>query len=152
MWFPLIALHLKRVPEALEKICVARRILPDEPLLIAVGGLAAAYEGDFARTKESMESALGLKHTLLHTHHLWHVAASGYAMCGKPEEAVSLLRRCVETGLPNYALFKRDPHLQNLIDFPEFRDMMLSLRRESDQFRQEFGAQLEVTDPEWPNN
>ena len=140
MWSPTIALHLGRVSEAMEKIRVARRILPNEPLLAAVEGLAAAHEGDFSRTEQLADAALEQEQSRLHTHHLWHIAASGYAMCAKPEKAISLLQRCAEMGLPNYPLFCSDPHLRSLLDRSDFRDWMATLRREHELSRREFGA------------
>lgn len=61
-------------------------------------------------------------------------------MCGKPEKAMPLLHRCAEMGLPNYLLFHGDPHLRGLHNRPEFLDLMTTLRREHEQYSQEFGV------------
>ena len=59
-------------------------------------------------------------------------------MCGKSDKAMFELRRCAEMSLPNYLLFGSDPHLRPLRDHPEFLALMSNLRREYDQYSQEF--------------
>jgi hypothetical protein len=60
-------------------------------------------------------------------------------LCGKPEKAIHQLRRCAELGLPNYLLFIRDPLLRTIQDEPGFTSLMSDLRRQYDQYHQEFG-------------
>ena len=114
-------------------------MVPGEATLTSVEGLIAAHEGDFGRAEQLVDTAVESKKTLLHTHHLWHNAASAYAMCGKPDKAVKWLRGCANMGLPNYLLFDSDPHLRGLHNRPEFMALMSDLRREHDMNREEFG-------------
>ena len=115
-------------------------MVPGEATLTSVEGLIAAHEGNFGRAEQLVDTAVESKKTLLHTHHLWHNAASAYAMCSKPEKAVKWLRECADMGLPNYLLFGSDPHLRGLHNRPEFLALMSDLRREHDMNREEFGS------------
>ncbi len=139
LFFPTIPLYLGRPSEAAEALRTARQMVPEEATLTSVEGLIAAHEGDFERAEQLADAALESKKTLLHTHHLWHNAASAYAMCGKPDKAIKWLRECADMGLPNYALFGSDPHLRGLHNRPEFLVLMSDLRREHDTNQEEFG-------------
>jgi TolB-like protein/Flp pilus assembly protein TadD/predicted Ser/Thr protein kinase len=139
LFFPTIPLYLGRPSEAAEALRRARQMVPGEATLTSVEGLIAAHEGNFGRAEQLVDTAVESKKTLLHTHHLWHNAASTYAMCGKPEKAVKWLRECADLGLPNYLLFGSDPYLRGLHNRPEFLALMSDLRREHEINRQEFG-------------
>ncbi len=139
LFFPTVPLYLGRPSEAAEALRRARQMVPGEATLTSVEGLIAAHEGSFGRAEQLVDAAVESKKTLLHTHHLWHNAASAYAICGKPEKAVKWLRECADMGLPNYLLFGSDPHLRGLHNRPEFLALMSDLRREHDINREEFG-------------
>jgi TolB-like protein len=139
LFFPTIPLYLGRPSEAAEALRRARQMVPGEATLTSVEGLITAHEGNFGLAEQLVDTAVESKKTLLHTHHLWHNAASAYAMCGKPEKAVKWLRECADMGLPNYLLFGSDPHLRGLHNRPEFLALMSDLRREHDLNREEFG-------------
>jgi eukaryotic-like serine/threonine-protein kinase len=136
---PLNPLLMGQIEGAREKLRIARQMIPDEPQLTAIEGLIAAHEGNFKRAEQlADEAAAGNKKSVTHTHHVWHCAAGVYAMCGKPDKAMFELRRCAKMGLPNYLLFGRDPCLRSLQGRPEFTALMSDLRREHDQYREEF--------------
>jgi tetratricopeptide (TPR) repeat protein len=140
LFFPTIPLYLGRPSEAAEALRTARQMVPGEATLTSVEGLIAAHEGDFERAEQLADAALESKKTLLHTHHLWHNAASVYAMCGKPDKAIKWLRECADMGLPNYLLFGSDPHLRGLHNRAEFLVLMSDLRGEHDSNKEEFGT------------
>jgi TolB-like protein/tetratricopeptide (TPR) repeat protein/predicted Ser/Thr protein kinase len=140
IFFPTIPLYLGRPADAVEKVRVARQMLPDEPALTSVDAMIAAHQGDFAMAEKLADEALQAPHSLLHTHHLWHNAAAAFAMSGKPEKAMPLLERCAHNGLPNYLLFGSDPHLRALHNRPEFLEFMKKLSREHKQHCEEFGS------------
>jgi TolB-like protein/Tfp pilus assembly protein PilF/predicted Ser/Thr protein kinase len=140
LFFPTIPLYLGRPSEAADALRRASQMVPGEATLTSVEGLIAAHEDNFGRAEQLVDTAVESKKTLLHTHHLWHNAASTYAMCGKPEKAVKWLRECADMGLPNYLLFGSDPHLRGLHNRPEFLALMSDLRREHDMNREEFGS------------
>ena len=139
LFFPTIPLYLGRPSEAAEALRKARQMVPGEATLTSVEGLIAAHEGDFGRAEQLADAAVESKKTLLHTHHLWHNAASAYSMCGKPDKAIKWLHECADLGLPNYLLFDSDPHLRGLHNRPEFLVLMSDLRREHDTNQKEFG-------------
>ena len=140
IFYPTILLYLGRPGEAMERTRIARAMLPEEPTLLSIEGLIAACEGDFHKAERMAHEALTHTQSLLHTHHLWHNAAEVFAMCGQPEKAIPLLRRCAEMGLPNYLLFGSDPHLHSLRRNPDFLQLMSELRVEHQQYRAEFGS------------
>jgi tetratricopeptide (TPR) repeat protein len=129
---------LGRLDAAREKLGKARRMVPEEPELTAQEGLILAREGNFRAAEEKADRALESKRSFTHTHHTWHDAAGVYSLCGKPEKALFQLRRCADMGLPNYLLFQSDPHLRSLHEHPDFQALMTNLRREHDQFQEEF--------------
>ncbi len=140
IFYPIVLLYLGRPAEAIERIRIARAMLPQEPTLLSIEGLIAAHEGEFHQAERMADEALTHTQSLLHTHHLWHNAAGVFAMCGKPEKAIPLLRRCAEMGLPNHLLFGSDPHLNSLHRNPDFVALMSDLRVEHDEYRAEFGS------------
>ena len=139
VFLPTIPLYLGRISESIDRLRASRQILPDEPLFISVEAMIAAHEGNIARAEQLADDSLTHKETLLHTHHLWNNAACVYAMCGKPEKAMPLLRRCAELGLPNYLLFSSDPHLGGLRGHADFAPFLAALHQEYERYRQEFG-------------
>ncbi len=140
LFLPTIPLYLGRIGEAAEALKSARQMVPGEATLTSVEGLIVAHEGDFGRAEQLADTAVENENTLLHTHHLWHNAASVYALCGRPDKAVPLFHRCVEMGLPNYHLFGSDPHLRGLHNRPEFLELMSGLRGTDEMHRREFGS------------
>jgi serine/threonine protein kinase/tetratricopeptide (TPR) repeat protein len=144
-WSPLVLLLLGRIEEGATRLERTRPMIPGEPQLAAVEGLIAALEGNFKRAEERADEATqASKKSVTHTHHTWHTAAGVYALCGKPEKAVFELRRCAKLGLPNHVAFINDPNLLPLRDYPDFVALLSELRRDYDQFRQEFDLSGEV--------
>jgi tetratricopeptide (TPR) repeat protein len=128
-----------RLADAQEKIRKARQMVPEEPQLNSLEALIAAYEGNFERAEQLADEACSEnKKSVTHTHHTWHYAAGVYALCGKAEKALVELRRCAKLGLPNYLLFGSDPNLRPLREHPDFIALQSDLRREYDQYRNEF--------------
>jgi len=61
-------------------------------------------------------------------HHVSHRIGTTYAQLGRPEEAVSWLRRAASTGFPCYPCFERDPLLDPIRDHPSFARFLDDLR------------------------
>ena len=136
---PLAPLYMGRLEEAQEKIRKARQMVPEETQLISLEALIAAFEGNFGKAEQLADEACSEnRKSITHTHHTWHTAAGVYALCGKPDKAMFELRRCAKLGLPNYLLFGSDPNLRPLREHPDFIALQSDLRREHDQYRQEF--------------
>src|SRR6266436_4925433 len=139
LFHPTIALYRGQLEEAAERIRVARQLLPDDPWLRSCEALLWAKRGEIGKAEELAHRALRGGKPLLHTHHMFHTAAAVDALLGKPARAIALLRKASGTGLPNYPVFREDPHFHSLRERPEFLSLMAELKREWEGYRQEFG-------------
>jgi serine/threonine protein kinase len=133
------SIYTGNLGKAWEQLRKARQMVPGEPQLIALEGLILAREGNFKRAEQLADEAVAYKRSVLHMHHSSHCAAGVYALCDKPDKAITELKRCAETGLPNHRAFENDPHLRSLHGHPEFIALMRELRRDHDVFQKEFG-------------
>jgi tetratricopeptide (TPR) repeat protein len=52
-----------------------------------------------------------------------------YAQMGKHEQALKWLTRAVETGLPCYPWFEKDPLLDGMRGIPDFQQLMENLKK-----------------------
>jgi hypothetical protein len=75
---------------------------------------------------------------LLGSHHAFYASASIYALQGKSTEAVRWLRKTVETGMPNYPMFARDPNLAPIRSSAEYAGFMAALKPRWDAMYREF--------------
>jgi TolB-like protein len=71
-------------------------------------------------------------------HHVTYDIACVYAINGNGPEAMKWLRESSERGLRSYALFARDPFLDNIRQLPEFGEFMRDMKALHDQLRKEF--------------
>jgi tetratricopeptide (TPR) repeat protein len=105
---PLPSIWLGRLDEAQRKIQRTRANYPSEPQITAMEATVASLRGDFQLAESLADQSVAAESGTLHLHHAWHCAAGAYAICGKPEKAMTQLRRSADCGLPNYKLFSRD--------------------------------------------
>lgn len=139
LFHPTIALYRGQLEEAAERIRVARQLLRDDPWLQSCDALLWAKRGEFRKAEQLIQRALRGGKPLLHTHHVFHTAAAVHVLVGKPARATELLRKASGMGLPNYPVFRDDPHFHSLSDRPEFLRLIANLKREWAGYRQEFG-------------
>ncbi|MGQ0762021.1 MAG: TPR end-of-group domain-containing protein [Acidobacteriota bacterium] len=71
-------------------------------------------------------------------HHITYDIACVYALAGKTDEAVRWLRTTAETGMPNYPLFARDPHLDRIRKEPAFIQFMTEFKPRWEKYKREF--------------
>jgi hypothetical protein len=104
-------------------------------------GMLLAKRGENKKAEQALARALrsGGK-TMLHTHHMWHTAAATYAILGKQVPAISWLNKAAVTGLPNYHLFRDDPHFASLKNNQRYIALLTRLRREFLGYEREFGV------------
>ena len=140
---PVAVLFAGRLKEARLAIAKARTLFPTESFSLGLESILEAIEGSLKRAEILADEAAQSVQSLTHTHHTWHSCAATYALIGKPEKAVSELRRCSKMGLPNHRLFGVDPYLRNLLKEAGFAELMTELRREHDAIRDEFGLEVE---------
>jgi eukaryotic-like serine/threonine-protein kinase len=139
LFSPNVPLYSPNPEGAAELIRNAEQVVPGDPLLTSWEGLLWAKRGESRKAQQLIRKALKVGKSVLHTHHMWHVAAATYATIGKPEEAVRLLTRAGNTGLPNYPLFRDDPHFEPLKKYAPFLRFIARMKKETDSFVREFG-------------
>jgi hypothetical protein len=74
------------------------------------------------------QRALRHRGILTYTHHAWHNVAATFAQLGRPKEALRILRKATQGGLPDYPLFRDDPFLVPLHKEREFLQLMAKLK------------------------
>ncbi len=134
---PVIPLYQQRLDRAEEQIRAARHVVAD-PMLTSVEALLWAQRGEKRKAEKAVREALRTGKSLLHAHHTLHYAAAACAVLGQPAQAVQLLRKASATGLPNYPLYRDDPHLASLRNHPPFLRLFADLKRDWEKYRREF--------------
>jgi predicted Zn-dependent protease len=124
VFYPVIPLYAGALADAERKLASAREVKGDDPWLTSCEALLCAKRGEAAKAEQLLACALRGK-PLFHTHHMWHTAAATYALLGKSDRALSLLERAAAFGLPNYTLFRDDPHdaVRFLLPAPTLGDL-----------------------------
>jgi TolB-like protein/tRNA A-37 threonylcarbamoyl transferase component Bud32/Tfp pilus assembly protein PilF len=139
LFSPMIPLYRSKTENAADLIKRAQNFFPGDALLTSWEGLLLAKRGEPKKAEQAIRKALKVRKSVLHTHHMWHTAAATYAILGKPALAVPLLARAAKAGLPNYPLFRDDPHFRSLQDFAPFRKLLAEVKKETEGYRREFG-------------
>jgi TolB-like protein/tRNA A-37 threonylcarbamoyl transferase component Bud32 len=139
LFSPMVSLYSPNPESVVEILRTAQQVVPGDALLMSWEGLLWAKRGEPRKAKEFIRKALKVGKSVLHTHHMWHTAAATYATVGMPAEAVRLLVRAGGTGLPNYPLFRDDPHFKTLEKYPPFLRLLANLKKETNGYRREFG-------------
>ena len=98
-----------------------------------------AKRGEPRKAEQATRKALRVGKSVLHTHHMWHAAAATYATIGKKELAVPLLARAAKTGLPNYPVFRDDPHFKAMHTYVPFQRLLAKIKKETESYQREFG-------------
>jgi TolB-like protein/tetratricopeptide (TPR) repeat protein len=70
-----------------------------------------------------------------HFHHAQVTLAFAYARLGQKADAVEWLQRASENGMPNYPLFRNDPHLRSLQGDPGYESLMARLQKQHEAYR-----------------
>ena len=104
--------------------------------------LLCAKRGEDRQAHVALSRALAGKKPLFHTHHMWHTAAAAYALLGNRVRAISLLERAAAFGLPNYTLFRDDPHFGELQRETRFRKLIGKLAREHRAYERDFDVTM----------
>lgn len=139
LFFPTVPLYGAQPENAAEMIKTAKHFFPEDALLIGWEAILWAKRGDFRRAERLVKKALTVRKSVLHTHHVWHTAAATYATIGKPQLAVPLLVRAAKNGLPNYPVFRDDPHFRSMGTYAPYLKLLAHLQKETDGYRREFG-------------
>jgi serine/threonine protein kinase/tetratricopeptide (TPR) repeat protein len=139
MFFPAVPLYSGDLNDAEDKIKFARQIAPEDSLVSSWEALLFAKRGDVKRAGAAARRAARSKRLFTYSHHAAHTLAAAYAILGKTDSALIWLRRAIETGFPDYPVFRDDPHLTSLRELSEFRRFLSTLKRKWIAFNHEFG-------------
>ena len=137
VFYPVIPLYRGALTDAERKIATARELQGDDPWLTSCEALLWAKRGEAGKAEQLLLTALRGK-PLFHTHHMWHTAAATYATLGKPQRALSLLERASAFGLPNFTLFRDDPHFRPLRALRGFQKLLARLHCERRTLKDDF--------------
>jgi hypothetical protein len=97
-----------------------------------------ALQGRFREAEAEVTDVSALGRRSRAYHHATYNIAAVYALAGKSREAVRWLRETVDTGMPDYPLFERDPHLDRIRSAPEFAGFMSELKLKWNDYEREF--------------
>jgi tetratricopeptide (TPR) repeat protein len=100
--------------------------------------LLMALRGEFQEAEAAIPPILEQARNNRSYHHITYDAACIYALAGKTDDAVKLLRITADTGMPNYPLFLRDTHLDRIRKEPAFTDFMAELKPRWESYRSKF--------------
>ncbi len=102
--------------------------------------LVSALKGEFQEAETAIPTIIQQAGNNRTYHHITYNIACVYALKGKTDEAVKWLRTTAETGMPNYPLFARDPHLNRIRKEPAFIRFMTELKNRWDGYQREFST------------
>ncbi len=136
---PTVLLYQNDLAGAESALGVARQLLKDDPLLDGNEALLWAKRGERDHAEAAIARATDDRPSVSHSHHAWHYAAAAYAVLHEHSKAIALLRDSADAGLPNYPLFRDDPHLNALRTDSDMTTLLADLQREWTGYRAEFG-------------
>jgi serine/threonine-protein kinase len=140
LFHPTIALYGGELDLAERQLERSRQVMGDDGMVVSCEALLWARRGDVARATPLIEAAANDPRSMLHTHHTQHNLAAACALLERKEDAVEQLRLAAGTGLPNFPLFRDDPHLAPLKGHAGFDELMRGLDAEWRAFRRDFGG------------
>ncbi|MGI8733974.1 MAG: protein kinase domain-containing protein [Pyrinomonadaceae bacterium] len=100
--------------------------------------LLIALRGKFQDAEAAISPILEQARNNRAYHHVTYDIACVYALAGKTDEAVKWLRTTAETGMPNYPLFARDPHLDRIRKETAFIQFMAEFKPRWELLKKEF--------------
>jgi serine/threonine-protein kinase len=127
--YALAALYTGDLDLAEERLQVALKHAPDEPVIIGSQGMLCARRNQTEGALRCVRKALNSPHSFGHTHHTYHEIACIYGALGDKERAMAWLERTVDAGFPCWPFFKIDPYLECLHESPEFKRLVTDLER-----------------------
>jgi serine/threonine-protein kinase len=112
-----------------QRLAVALKQLPDEPLIVTLQGMLHAWRSQTELALQCVRKALDSPRCFGHTHHMYYQIACVYAVIGETDKAMAWLERSVETGFPCWSFFRVDPHLESLREEPTFKRLVTGLEQ-----------------------
>jgi serine/threonine protein kinase/tetratricopeptide (TPR) repeat protein len=99
----------------------------------AVRAYLHAVAGNADSAEREVRVALERGQDFDHFHHAAFVLAAVHAELGRPAQAVALLKRAADTGMPNYPLFRENSSMKKLWGGQEYERFMSELKLRWDE-------------------
>ena len=137
---PAAPLYAGQLEKAADAIRSAAQVLPKDPLLSSYEALLCAKRGERRKAEQLIQKATQGGGSLLHTHHMMHTVAAAYGVLGKPQPALTWLRKASSNGLPLYPVYRDDPHFECMRRQPQFLRFMANLKKQWTSYQRDFGS------------
>ena len=137
---PAAPLYAGQLEKAADAIRSAAQVLPKDPLLSSYEALLCAKRGERRQAEQLIQKATHGGGSLLHTHHMMHTVAAAYGVLGKPQPALTWLRKASSNGLPLYPVYRDDPHFECMRSQPQFLRFMANLKKQWTSYQRDFGG------------
>ncbi len=123
-----------------EATAALEQLLKDYPddnrgLFRSVQAIFAASAGQQQVAEAQIKSAYERGKGFGHFHHTAYHIACAYALMKKSDEAVKWLEMAADDGFPCYALFVRDPNLNNLREDPRFQAFLAKSKEKWEYYK-----------------
>jgi serine/threonine protein kinase/Tfp pilus assembly protein PilF len=112
---------------------------PLDPFARSTRALRWALQGKIHEAEAEIPAIIEQARNSRGFHHDAYNIASIHALGGKGELTAEWLKKTAETGMPNYPLFARDPHLDRIRKEPAFIQLMTELKTRWEGYQREFG-------------
>jgi serine/threonine-protein kinase len=111
---------------------------PRDPFALSAKALILALQGDPNAARKAIPIMDEDSRNSRAYHHSTYNIACLYAVLGDAANAIKWLKETVDTGMPDYTLFSRDPHLDKIRKAPAFIQFMAELKPRFEKYQQEF--------------
>jgi tetratricopeptide (TPR) repeat protein len=111
---------------------------PQDSVGLSAKALIFALQGDLGAARKAIPVMDEDSRNSRAYHHSTYNIACIYAVLGDAANTVKWLKETVDTGMPNYTLFSRDPHLDKIRKDPAFAQFMVELKLRFEKYQQEF--------------
>ncbi len=128
-----------RLDEAQKRLDDSSVKYPNNPGLEIQKALLFALKGNFRAAETEIPSILSKINPQDYSyHHDTYDIACVYALTGKSDEAIKLLRETAAKGFPSYPLFERDAYLNRIRQTPEFIRFIEEMKAQNERYKSEF--------------
>jgi len=124
----LLALLTGDLKEAKARLNEAVQLLPEEPLIVSLQGVYYASTGLAGKALDCLTTACASPKSLGHAHHSYYQIACILAILERRQAAFEWLERSVSSGFACWPFFRKDPHLKNIRELPDFEVLVSSLQ------------------------
>ena len=111
---------------------------PRDSVALSAKALILALQGDLGAARAAIPALDDDSRNSRAYHHSTYNIACIYAVLGDAANTVKWLKETVDTGMPNYPLFARDPHLDKIRNDQAFIQFMAELKPRYEKYQQDF--------------